>query len=67
MCSGIYLNQVLIARIIWALLLPRVNLPLWAAGSLYFVTLTAYSVFTVKLVDAMISMYRRKSKIGRLG
>lgn len=64
---GIYLNQVLIARIIWALLLPRVNLPLWAAGSLYFVTLTAYSVFTVKLVDAMISMYRRKSKIGRLG
>lgn len=61
---AIFLNHVLIARILWALIVPRVEarmaFPIWAIGSLYFVMLTGYSIVTMLLVDRWTSRTKAK-------
>ena len=61
---AIFLNHVLIARILWALIVPRVEarmaFPIWAIGILYFVMLTGYSIVTMVLVDRWTSRARAK-------
>lgn len=48
---AIYLNHALIARIVEAVLMPRLSLARWQENLLYFVLLTAYSVVTLTLVE----------------
>lgn len=52
---AVFLNHTLISRILWALIVPRVEarmvFPVWAIAELYFVMLTGYSIVTMLLVD----------------
>lgn len=57
---AVYLNHALVARILWALILPRLSLPTWAAALLFFVMVTGYSLLTVPLVDWLTEKYRQK-------
>lgn len=60
---AVFLNHAMISRILWALIVPRVEarmyFPTWAVAVLYFLMLTGYSVVTMLLVERWTS--RRKA------
>lgn len=63
---AIFLNHTLIARILWALIVPRMEAraysPIWAIASLYFLMLTGYSIVTMLLVDRWTSHRKEKPR-----
>lgn len=53
---AVFLNHSLISRILWALIVPRMEraglpFPTWQKAIVYFILLTGYSVFTMQLVN----------------
>lgn len=48
---AIYLNHALVARVLWALIVPRVPMSRGVTGLVYFLMMTLYSLLTLRLVD----------------
>lgn len=68
--TAVYFNHSLVARVLWALVFPRVEsagLPAgkWVQGCVYFVVLTGYSLFTLWLVPKirfLLRSHRQKAR-----
>ena len=63
---AIYLNHALMARFVLARLIPKaeslgLDLPMWQQGAIYFCLLTVYSIFTLWLVERIMTLRKKKA------